>query len=296
MRVGLFVAVFVLLIGTPSPSPSGQKTADSAQRKAETNKQTAKPSSAPTSTENPNQSAVKQNGTAIKSAKDERTIRVVSLPRRSKGDILALVCTVILTLAGVIGITVAVCTLRTLKRQTRAIRIQGIHMARQTRVLQQQVKVMIDSERAWLMGDTIDFVLPPGKPPDTVSYYWVHIPVKNFGRTVAQAFESSAEVEVASWLPAVPEYHSTMPCVLTIVPNGIHKLSVGVEPQQMQAIRERKTVGRLYIYGFIRYRDIGSQERETRFCYFYYVPVASLPEPEGFYPGTNAPREYNKCT
>lgn len=58
-----------------------------------------------------NQSSGKDNG---------RAVRIVSLPPRSAGDTIALVCTIILTLVGVGGIAVAICTLRTIAAQTKA--------------------------------------------------------------------------------------------------------------------------------------------------------------------------------
>lgn len=119
MRIGLYVAVFVLLVGTPSPSPSSQKATDAAQQNAQPDKHVAKPSPAPIAEKNPAQNTANQNGTAVKSAENERAIRVVSLPPRSTGDTVALVCTTLLTLAGIVGIIVAICTVRSINEQVR---------------------------------------------------------------------------------------------------------------------------------------------------------------------------------
>jgi hypothetical protein len=76
-----------------------------------------------------------------------------------------LVCTILLTIAGIVGIIVAICTLYKIRDQAtetaksakaaadsvKAIDRQADIMERQTRATEESVKVLIDIERAWLI-------------------------------------------------------------------------------------------------------------------------------------------------
>lgn len=61
-----------------------------------------------------------QNSSAAENAQRERIVRIVELPPRTISDWIALICTLILTVAGIGGIIVAICTLKRIETQTRA--------------------------------------------------------------------------------------------------------------------------------------------------------------------------------
>lgn len=205
----LFIAAWALcLIVTPQPSPSSQKATNTAQQNAQPDKHIAKlsPSPTPSARKDTPQNPTNQNGNAVKGSENERTVRVVGLPPRSAGDTIALVCTIVLTIVGVVGILAALCTLRALKQQTIAIRKQGITMKRQTMHIARQAlsmrrqttllrqsadaaktsaesaettaNALIATERAW-----VDVRLAKQGP----AIYFVEI--TNYGRTVARIKE-----------------------------------------------------------------------------------------------------------
>lgn len=162
MRTALLI---LCLICSPSPSPPNQKSADAAQSKPETDTQPSKPTLPATAEKQSSANASNQNGTGITSAPNERSIRIVGYPPRSAGDTIALVCTILLTIAGIVGIIVAICTLYKIRDQAtetaksakaaadsvKAIDRQADIMERQTRATEESVKVLIDIERAWLI-------------------------------------------------------------------------------------------------------------------------------------------------
>lgn len=294
MRISLAVAAFVLLIGAPRPSPSGQKAIDAAQQNIHPNKHIAKPSPSPTPNANEDaaQNTADQHGGTVKGSENERTVRVVSIPRRGKADYIELACTIALTIAGIVGIIVAICTLRTLKKQTRAIRIQGIHMARQTRVLQRQAratedsvkvasdntKVLIDVERAWLIpsGPVSPKSLPTYRLAPVQTELLV-VKIKNFGRTPAwltdyfidfEILDNTNIEEFTHLQNPEADYPSARP-----VPSGKTE-----EFSKEWNIRDSSTLddiqaGRkhLYVYGYVQYRTAMTKELScSYFCFHYF--------------------------
>ena len=154
MRIGIviFTALTVSLISAPRPSPSNQKSPNPAQSKTQTNTQpseSSKKSLAPPayspSKEKPSANTTDQNGKAVTPTPNERAIRIVSYPPRSAGETIALWCTVLLTIAAVIGIVVAVCTLRNIGKQTRATVIAAKATQRSARATQISAEATRDS-------------------------------------------------------------------------------------------------------------------------------------------------------
>ena len=53
----------------------------------------------------------------------------------------------------------------------------------------------------------------------------------------------------------------------------------------------------LYIYGTVMYLDISDTERESRFCYLYWIPAnPDDPNREGFMTAGNTPHAYTQST
>ncbi|MHB8411146.1 MAG: hypothetical protein ACYDDI_04275 [Candidatus Acidiferrales bacterium] len=196
--------------------------------------------------------------------------------------------TMLLVIVGIGAIGAAVKTLRVINRQADI-------MDRQTKTTEDSVKAFIESERAWLMGDKVG-VISAADPDQPRAVYWISVPMMNFGKTVAHIYETSAKAGIYSHLPPIPDYPQLPPCDFVVVPGGFRDLWVGIQPQDMDYIRKRSGANLLYVYGFVKYRDIGKNERESRFCYFYQIPTTYHPDPEGFYPCGNAPSAYTKCT
>lgn len=117
--------------------------------------------------DHPSTNTPKQNRAVVESAPNERAIRVVSLPPRSTGDTVALVCTVVLSLVGISGIIVAICTLKIIGRQTTAI--------------EEQTKALTNSERAWIHADFIR--------REIMGVTLYSLVITNQGKTPAQIFD-----------------------------------------------------------------------------------------------------------
>jgi hypothetical protein len=189
-----------------------------------------------------------------------------------------------LLLAGIIGIIIAIRTLQNLVRQTAAIEKQG--------------NALVNSERAWVLveiGTLPDF---SGVRPDTAALLYIMPKIQNFGRTTARIMKicmRQLQVPKPDDLPLEPDYRGELSFDFVLPPNKpIQTMGVPITPQEYVEMREGKTV--LYIFGYVSYVDIGSTERETRFCLNYVAPSGFNPIQPGFYPAINAPASYTKIT
>jgi len=299
MRICLLIATFALFVGTPSPSPSGQKATDNAQQKAETNKHMAKPSisPAPSTNENSAQNTANQHGGTVKGSENERTVRVVSIPP----DYIALVCTVLLTFAGIAGIIVAICTLFKIRDQAietaksakatadsvEAINRQADIMERQTKATEDAAKAallnaqaVLDSERPWLVVTPVKNEALPGR-------YYYFFRVTNKGRTPAKLISGSfSQVFLfnADKLPVPAKYDKPFlaPNDRFLPPDGYFDIyrtederTRGISPQVVMQSRPSTEI--LFFYGNIIYDDVLGKNRpgysvhETRWCFAFFL-------------------------
>jgi hypothetical protein len=189
-----------------------------------------------------------------------------------------------LFLVGIVGIAVAIRTLKNLDRQTAAIEKQG--------------NALVNSERAWVLveiGTLPDF---SAVRPDTAALLYIMPKIQNFGRTTARIMKicmRQLQVPRPDDLPLEPEYRGELSFDFVLPPNKpIQTMGVPITPQEYVEMREGKTV--LYIFGYVSYVDIGSTERVTRFCLIYVAPSGFNPIEPGFYPAINAPASYTKIT
>lgn len=129
------VALFIFLILLASTASFAQKSPPANTHEPHSAKQEI---NAPHSAETSGsviQSAGDQNRPTAKRNESARAIRVLSLPPRSVGDYIALVCTVILTLVGVGGVFIAIGTLSKIK-------VQAIETARSAKAAADSVEAI----------------------------------------------------------------------------------------------------------------------------------------------------------
>jgi hypothetical protein len=160
-------------------------------------------------------------------------------------------------------------------------------------------EALVNSERAWVLGDVIGR-LPDFTPdPSRVEILWVYVPLKNFGKTVARITKiSTRQYQLPKTkqqpLPPDPEYVDHDTCDFVLAPNATFISTVGISASDFIAIRRGEVV--LYIFGFVDYLILGGDRRQSRFCYIYHVPGGFNPNPEGFYPCTSCLPAYTRCT
>jgi hypothetical protein len=162
---------------------------------------------------------------------------------------------------GVIGIIVAICTLKIIARQTTAIEKQG--------------EVMINSERAWIM---VEIVPVPGMGEHishgvVTSSTQVHTVVRvrilcrNEGNVPAWIIERRVGVMIASSpLPDAPEFNSiqTINSEPEPVPSGRDARPWDATPSCEGAEGDGQTI---IVYGVVKYRDTFSEGHATTFGY-----------------------------
>ena len=110
----------------------------------------------------------------------------------------------------------------------------------------------------------------------------IEIAVTNYGKTPAFLLGQALEIEVCALLPAKPVYPSAFDLPLESVidykykyPLGIARPKSPLSPEDIQAILDGST--RLWVYGYVYYRDILSEAHMARFCKVF-VP----PSPPGY--------------
>lgn len=165
----------------------------------------------------------------------------------------------------------------------------------------ENIEHLVNSERAWVLGNGMgNWKIEDIEPDGDRMPVWIPLQIKNFGKTVARITKISVTVhlhQIASNVPSLPpepKYPDQGECDILLPPDVVHKLPFPVAAFNLINVKRGKD--RLYLYGFLNYRDIGKNDRVTRFCYVYHVPLSIDPEPEGFYPCGNAPRAYTEST
>jgi hypothetical protein len=165
----------------------------------------------------------------------------------------------------------------------------------------QQVRVMRNSERAWMTGDPEFNIFT--KPPDPAGCILYPASFRNCGRSPARISEAGLSLKKAlgslTNIPKNPSYEKREIILVNrlLVPNDLFALTAPPTPlsvEEYQSLRERKLF--LYAHGFVKYRDIFGKKRETRFCHYYRIPEAGGALVEGFSTFIDAPRNYNKAT
>jgi hypothetical protein len=198
-----------------------------------------------------------------------------------------------LAVVGIVAIGVAICTLRTIDRQTKATE-NAANAAKAS------ADGLINSERAWVLieiGQKPDF-----RPdPNEAQILWISPTIKNYGKTPARIRKIVARAQLVpdgQALPPQPEYPIGQSAILSVdvvlPPNvPIQPTASPVSRQEFIQVQQGNIF--LYVHGFVDYLDFSGTKRHSGFCYFYYVEVAFSPSPTGFYAELTAPPAYTEC-
>jgi hypothetical protein len=105
----------------------------------------------------------------------------------------------------------------------------------------------------------------------------IAISVTNYGKTPAFLLGQAIEIEVCALLPAQPEYPSALDLAPETVVEyknkyllGTARLKSPLSPDDIQAILDGNT--RLWVYGYVYYRNILSEPHMARFCKLFLPP------------------------
>ena len=105
----------------------------------------------------------------------------------------------------------------------------------------------------------------------------IEIAVTNYGKTPAFLLGQAIEIEVCALLPAKPVYPSAFDLPPETVidyknkyPLGMARPKSPLSPEDIQAILDGNT--RLWVYGYVYYRDILSEAHMARFCKVFVPP------------------------
>jgi hypothetical protein len=209
--------------------------------------------------------------------------------------------------AGVVGIVVAICTLKAIRKQADKIERQaGImdgqltEMGNQTGILQKSVaaaeanaeaakanaeaanrgiEIMIGKERARIRVEVVELELD--EPVTVFSIHQVKYKVFSYGIVPAFISESTARVEITdSQDPpdTVLGLPASLPAVLHPSVEGIDKFAIlftALTKENISRIHEGKSF--IHFRGSIKYGDVFASGRETRFKYVWksagYSPI-----------------------
>jgi hypothetical protein len=107
----------------------------------------------------------------------------------------------------------------------------------------------------------------------------IEISVTNYGKTPAFLLRQAIEIEVCALLPAKPVYPSAFDLPPETIVEYKYKFPLGtarpksqLSPEDIQAILDGNT--RLWVYGYVYYRDILSEPHMARFCKLF-LPQSS---------------------
>lgn len=203
---------------------------------------------------------------------------------------------------------------RTMHEQDITLREQVAEMERQATATkdaataaQKSVNALIDIERPWIrvLVPVNQMEVPP--LPHSISRPFVNIwpRVDSVGRTPARTKyivfkahlipkDPTLPLNVPPRLPDTPDYDggiSTDKHCLVVQGTGITPMPVSVTVEDWDAIKKRDLF--LYVYGFVEYYGVGTDDRSSGFCNIYWVPYGkSDPQPEMFLTSANIPDSY----
>src|SRR5216684_5200141 len=187
----------------------------------------------------------------------------------------------------IVGIAVAISTVKAIKeqavlmdKQLKEMQTSGVQAGKQTEHL-------INAERAWIqvpeiiLRQKLSFVTPP----PTTFFIWLWPYIVNNGRTHARIVRIIARTEILEKAegsdspspPKLPEQPQFRPMDTLLERNiilspkqGINWTPVHIAKDDLESLKKRESF--LYIYGRIDYVDISETERHTGFCRIYWIP------------------------
>lgn len=201
-----------------------------------------------------------------------------------------LVCTIILTLVGIVGTCAAIKTLKQIKRQADTLVEHAEHFdnlasaaATNAVAAKASADALMNSDRAWLLVDMVETKLTfleaqwvAGCPSPIYFTYRI----RNYGKTPAQIYSIMTRYDLDTSRDTPPRtdiYHAYTPEHYPwILPPGRkhigsqHLNGAWLTGQQFNEVKNRAAF--LWAYGVIFYRDVYGRDLHTRFCYRYEVP------------------------
>jgi hypothetical protein len=206
----LIVAVFLNLFAYHYDDQRGQAASAAQGQKAASQ-------TAPVAVQDHGGNKLQQDPASHQTKNDPWSVRVIGFPPKDKYDYISLGATLLLTLVGIVGVGVGICTLVYLRKQAAETRLQRKVMARQLEEMKRQADLMeqqaadareaaaeatklarqsaeaattnaealINSERAWV---NVEIDEPPFLTRDASGngIVWIRPKVKNYGRTPAR--------------------------------------------------------------------------------------------------------------
>jgi len=164
-------------------------------------------------------------------------------------------------------------------------------------VVKRQTDHLVASERAWMIGVPDSPDIPEmSVQPESVTVVWHFI---NKGKTPAYLLEIGSGARVLPSAETLPEIPPASEEVEAWYQNGIPLLPEAEMTRSHcriiipKAIQLRSGALTLWVYGYIKYRDISRKERETQFC-FRWEPVSDTGRRNQFIP--TGPETYNRAT
>ena len=108
----------------------------------------------------------------------------------------------------------------------------------------------------------------------------IEISVTNYGKTPAFLLGQAIEIEVRALLPAEPAYPNAFDLPPETVVEHKNKYLLGTarpkshpSPEDIQAILDEST--RLWVYGYVYYRDLLGEPHMARFCKVFLPPSSA---------------------
>jgi hypothetical protein len=301
MKAAILIACLGFVIATPSPPIAHKKTADEPQSESNPDKSQSKPPSPFPRNKIAAEKTTDHRGSRIEPGNNEYAVRIVSIPPRGTSGWIVLISTIVLALVGVAGVGVAIYTVRKIARQTAAIEAQTAATEKAAESTKANADAFISSERAWIMVETGQIPDNFEHDPNRLQVLEVRPVVINRGRTVGRitrGFIAKHTVAKNEKLPPEPDYTGKMSDVevnLILAPTMLAQpLHVLIPLRDIESAR--LGVVTLYIYGFVDYTDLARIDRQTRFCFVYYLPGGYTVQPRGFYNAVDIPIAYTECT
>jgi len=159
-----------------------------------------------------------------------------------------------------------------------------------------QIKAYRDKERAWVMFFIVDHPVSNAKSGQTLFTFVGFI--KNVGGSPAiilDGWHCGETIGKDKQLPKEPRYvgqERNFQTEYPMVPQGAQPVTFDLTVNDMDKVRSGEDI--LYIYGFIKYRDIFGSLRENRYCYRYFPPGGGPGASIGYFP--EGPNAYNRVT
>jgi hypothetical protein len=250
---------------TPRPFQFNPTTKKEEANTQHSNQETKKPISLPNNAKTPD---TKNKTDEVASEGEPKSVRITELPPNDTWYKAYVIATIALLAVGISGIVMACKTLKFIKAQTAIARVSAS-------ASQQSMRVLINSERAWVMTEIQweekGWVGNIHKGEESV-YFSGFLMCKNDGSSPAWITEMFARMIVADidGYPKKPDFSSPIVIGYDFLGAVVEPLTVGKEhkfPIELRCSGKLVYPKIAIIYGYVRYADIFKEERYTGFGY-----------------------------